>query len=144
MKLSNTYNLKVLYPEISRQWHPTKNHDLPPDKVTPGSRKKVWWVCDKGHEWQAIIESRSIGHDGCPYCAGTNASKDYNFLKSYPEIAKQWHPVKNGQLTPDKVTPGSNKKVWWQCNKGHEWQAVIWNRNYRNPSCPYCAGKRKK
>jgi hypothetical protein len=33
-----------------------------------------------------------------------------------PELAKQWHPDKNGDLTPDDVLPGSNKKVWWRCS----------------------------
>jgi hypothetical protein len=70
---------------------------------------------------------------------------DTNNLKVlYPELAREWHPFKNGQLTPDKVTPCSNKKVWWKCNKGHEWQGVIGNRNYKSSGCPYCAGRRKK
>jgi hypothetical protein len=71
-------------------------------------------------------------------------SNTYNLKVLYPEIAKQWHPVKNGQLTPDKVTPYYYKKVWWQCDKGHEWQAVISNINYKRTRCPYCAGRRKK
>ena len=48
-----------------------------------------------------------------------------------PEIAKQWHPTKNGILTPYDFTASSGKKVWWKCPKGsdHEWQAVISSRN---------------
>ena len=44
-----------------------------------------------------------------------------------PELARQWHTSKNGDLTPRDVTPGSHKKVWWKCNKGddHEWEAQI-------------------
>jgi hypothetical protein len=44
-----------------------------------------------------------------------------NLLAVNPELAKEWHPTKNGDLTPEKVTPGSSKKVWWVCKKGHEW-----------------------
>jgi hypothetical protein len=142
-KISKKNNLLKIYPEIAKQWHPTKNRDLTPDKVTPGSNKKVWWKCNKGHEWQAIIINRTKRSSGCPYCVGKKASKDNNFLKIYPEIAKQWHPTKNRYLTPDKVTPGSDKKVWWICDKGHEWQAIIRSRSKLGSGCPYCAGQKK-
>jgi hypothetical protein len=35
------------------------------------------------------------------------------------------------------VTPNSDKKVWWKCKKGHEWQAIIGSRN-RGNGCPVC------
>jgi hypothetical protein len=54
-----------------------------------------------------------------------------------PELAKQWHPTKNGGLTPNDVTKGSNKKVWWYCENGHEWEASIANRTKGN-GCPNC------
>ena len=37
-----------------------------------------------------------------------------------PELAKEWHPIKNGDLTPAQVTPGSGKKVWWICIREHD------------------------
>ena len=30
-----------------------------------------------------------------------------------PELAKQWHPTKNGDLKPTNVMANSNKIVWW-------------------------------
>jgi len=54
-----------------------------------------------------------------------------------PYLANQWHPTKNGDLTPRDVTPQSNKKRWWMCNKGHEWQASIYNRS-NGTGCPFC------
>ena len=42
-----------------------------------------------------------------------------------PEIAAQWHPTLNGSLTPQMVTAGSHKKVWWLCAEGHVWKAAI-------------------
>ena len=62
--------------------------------------------------------------------------------KSDPEIAAEWNYSKNNGLTPDMVTRGSNKKVWWCCKQGHEWQAKISNRTYLHHNCPYCSGKR--
>jgi hypothetical protein len=58
MKLSKTYNLKAVNPGLAAQWHPVKNGDLTPEDVTPGSKKKVWWLCEKGHEWQARMSVR--------------------------------------------------------------------------------------
>lgn len=57
-----------------------------------------------------------------------------------PDLAAEWHPHKNGDLTPGDVTLGSSKKVWWQCSEGHEWEAKIAYRS-RGMGCPYCAGK---
>ena len=31
-----------------------------------------------------------------------------------PDVAKEWHPLKNGTTKPEKVANGINKKVWWQ------------------------------
>ena len=55
-----------------------------------------------------------------------------------PDLAKEWSP-KNEDLTPEDVTVGSHKKVWWKGRCGHEWQAVVKNR-VKGSGCPYCSG----
>jgi len=131
--------LKSLNPSLSAEWHQTKNEPLLPEDVTPGSNRKVWWVCNKGHEWIATISNRSSG-TGCPYCAG-KAVCDDNCLKTLnPSLAVEWHPDKNGKLRADDVRPNSHKKVWWKCKNSHEWQALISHRN-KGVGCPYCKGK---
>ena len=40
-------------------------------------------------------------------------SKKLTLAEEYPELAMQWHPTKNEGLTPEMVTCGSKKKVWW-------------------------------
>jgi len=132
-------NLAVKNPKLAKQWHPTKNGELTPNDVTISSGKKVWWQCKKGHEWQAIIASRANGN-GCPFCSGRYASADNCLQTLNPKLAKQWHLTKNANLTPNEVTTGSSKKVWWQCKKGHEWQAGISSRTNGN-GCPYCSGR---
>ena len=58
-----------------------------------------------------------------------------------PKIAEQWYQPLNGTLTPDMVTCGSSKKVWWQCSEGHIWNAVISSgTGTRKHGCPVCAG----
>jgi hypothetical protein len=59
---------------------------------------------------------------------GRIATTYYNLAVANHNLAKEWHPVKNGDLSPAKVTPKTNKKVWWKCNQGHEWEAQIRNR----------------
>jgi hypothetical protein len=55
-------------------------------------------------------------------------------------LASEWHPEKNRDLSPEDVWPKSNRKVWWQCSKGHEWQAVVASRA-EGCGCPYCSGR---
>ena len=132
------YNLETVNPVLAREWHPTKNGTLTPKDVKPKSNKRVWWHCKNGHEWESIINNRSLGF-GCPYCSGYYVSKDNNLKKINPKLSKEWHPTKNGDLKPENVTPFSNRKVWWECQKGHEWKAQILSRN-NGSGCPYCSG----
>ncbi len=134
-------DLETINPTLAKEWNYEKNNELTPTDVLPGSHKKVWWKCYKEHEWQATINDRNNGR-GCPYCAGKKISKGYNDLQTLnPNLAKEWNYEKNDGLTPANVTSGSNKKVWWRCSKGHEWQASINNRN-KEIGCPYCAGQK--
>ena len=56
-------------------------------------------------------------------------------------LLDEWDEEKNIPLTPDNVTHGSGRKVWWHCAKGHSWQAAICGRTMGR-KCPYCAGKK--
>ena len=135
--VNNENCLNTINPELAREWHPTKNGNLTPGDVTPYSKKKIWWVCSRSHEWEATIASRSSG-SGCPYCS-RRAVNDENCLNTTnPELAPEWHPSKNGSLTPRDVTSHSGKKVWWICKKGHEWEATIDKRS-NGRGCPYCS-----
>jgi hypothetical protein len=134
------YNLEVVNPTLAKEWHPKKNGTLTPENVTPSSGKKVWWKCKKGHEWETYISNRAKGYH-CPYCKGKKASKDYNFQIVHPGLAREWHPTKNDALTPEDVTPGSDKKAWWKCKNGHEWKTTV-NKRSNGKGCPYCCGKR--
>jgi len=37
--------------------------------------------------------------------------KKPSLAETHPELAKQWHPSKNGELSPEIVSKGSNKKA---------------------------------
>lgn len=129
-------------PILAREWHPAKNGKLMPWDVTPKSGKKVWWRCKRGHAWKTIIANRSTGRR-CPYCSGRKVGKDNCLQTVNPSLSREWHPIKNGKLTPRDVVPGSNKKVWWKCKKVHEWKTIIRDRK-NDPGCHFCWGKLRK
>lgn len=136
-------DLQTVNPTLATEWNYEKNNKLEPIDVTPNSSQKVWWKCDKGHEWQATINHRNNG-SGCPYCASRRVLKGFNDLQTVnPTLSREWNYEKNKGLTPMDVMPNSHKKVWWKCDKGHAWQATIASRN-GGRSCPYCSGRKKQ
>ena len=126
--------------ELLEQWHPEKNLSLTPDAVSYGSKKRIWWCCSQGHEWEASVYARSGKHTGCPYCTGKRVAPELTLSALYPEIAQQWHPTKNAQHKPEDYLPGSHTAAWWLCDKGHEWKAMIKSR-VEGSGCPVCANK---
>ena len=140
--ISGETDLATRYPDLAAEWHPTRNGDLSPADVLPGSHRLVWWQCEHGHEWRAQIKSRVAG-TGCPVCSNRALLRGENDLATnYPELARQWHPTKNGQLTPSDVVPGTRRKVWWVCDKGHEWRASV-SARVNGSGCPVCASNKK-
>lgn len=136
-------DLASRFPAIAAEWHPTRNNGLLPSEIVPGSHRKVWWLCEKGHAWQAQVSSRTGSGSGCPVCSGKRVLPGENDLASqFPAIAAEWHPTQNGALVPQQVSPYSNRKVWWQCALGHTYHAAIAARTTNGSGCPYCAGRK--
>jgi hypothetical protein len=61
-------SLAAHFPWLALEWHPTKN-SLRPDQVTHASSHEAVWMCDLGHEWPAVVYSRTLSKTGCPDCA---------------------------------------------------------------------------
>ncbi|MFU2400132.1 MAG: zinc-ribbon domain-containing protein [Clostridiales bacterium] len=53
-------------------------------------------------------------------------------------LLAKWDIERNLPLTPDDVTFGSHKRVWWTCPNGHSWQAMVYTRS-EGTGCPYTA-----
>ena len=125
-------------PELVSQWS-TKNTQSP-DKVSCGSHLKVWWVCAKGHEWEAVVKNRALLGSGCPYCEHRAVLNGYNDLATInPDLTRSWSP--KNQKNPSEYAISSNTEVLWVCKNGHEWKARIADRA-EGHGCPYCAGHR--
>ena len=134
--------LKKDYPELAKYWNYDRNNKngLYFKDVSAHSGKKAWWICEKGHEWEATIDHISNG-TRCPYCANIKVLPGYNDLATVnPQLSKEWNYERNEKLLPEEFLPGSEKKIWWRCSKGHEWEAMICTRN-KGIGCPICAGK---
>jgi hypothetical protein len=131
------------HPDFAKHWHPTKNGDLTPFKITSGSVKKVWWKCDKGddHEYFISPNKRVYRNQGCRVCSGRKIVQSNCLATTHPELAKEWHPSKNCDLTPNNISAKSEKKVWWKCPKGddHEWFTTPWTRHIGG-GCKVCSG----
>lgn len=134
-------DLATVRPDVVSLRHPTRNASFSAQEVSEHSNKRVWWLCPQGHEWEAAVCKRS-GGKGCPYCSGHKVWCGFNDLATtHPELASQWHPDKNGDLTTHQVSAGSQRNVWWLCELGHPWEATIANRVVGN-GCHFCSGHR--
>lgn len=138
--MTNKTNLGIEFPDLIKSWHPTKNGTLTPFDFMPKSGKTAWWLCPKGHEWEARIAGRSNGN-GCPYCSGHKLCLDNSLGFNSPHLVEEWHPSKNGDLTPYGIMQKTDKKVWWLCKKGHEWESIV-NSRVNGNGCPYCSGQK--
>lgn len=146
------------YPELAKQWHPTRNGDLKPSDVTCGKNKKVFWYLpyddpETGKhfdfEWEAWIRDRTRGAK-CPYFTGNAVWTGYNdFATKHPELAKQWHPTKNENLKPTEIACNRHEAVWWLYpyddpitgkHFDFEWR-VSPNARITNSGCPFLTGK---
>lgn len=150
------FNDLASYPEyeyLIKQWHPTKNGNLKPCDVMPGSNLKVWWIFPYDDistgkhydfEWESYIFSRTLKGSGCPYLTHNPlVYSGFNDLKTkYPKIVKDWDYEKNGNLKPDMVTYASHKKVYWKCEKGHSWCIEVKKRTLENHNCPICSNQK--
>ena len=111
-----------------------------------GSHKKLKFKClkeDCKEEFEMNWNNMHFNKYGCTYCSGHQVGLSNCLATKNPQVASEWHPTKNGSLTPYDFVCGSHENVWWQCSKNpkHEWPAIIKNRSKeKGNGCPYCAG----
>lgn len=107
-----------------------------PATVSAGSNARLRWLCSKGHDWEAQVDSRTGQNQGCPYCGGKRAWPGFNDLATVrPDIA-----ARAFDFDPSEVTAGSNKVKNWKCDLGHVWKAPI-KALVVGQGCAVCAGQ---
>jgi len=110
--------LTQTHPALVAEWHPVRNGGLLPGGLSAGSRERVWWRCALGHEWIALVLSRALHGEDCPYCAGALPTAATSLAATHPEVAAAWHPTRNGALDPVAVSAESSRRVWWRAGAG--------------------------
>jgi hypothetical protein len=114
---------------------------MTPEDVIAGTHKMLWWCCSKcEHEWAAAGQWRIQGN-GCGACSNQVIHIDgrNSMAVTHPELSKEFHPTKNGDLTPRVVVAGTSRKLWWVCSKcANEWRSVSASRA-KGIGCPACA-----
>ena len=132
---TGTITFATAHPLLARLWHPDKNNGLEASSVDSGHVDNVWWRCNEGHSFQK--SPLQMGRDSaCPHCALAETS----LAAKFPAVAAEWHPEKNGDVTPDVVDPDHMMSVWWRCSKGHEFQQTVRRRTRGHGRCPQCFG----
>ena len=134
---------------LLKEWDYDKNEFLP-NQISPHNNKKVWWKCSLGHEWKTSIGDRTGAGNNCPICSGRITLAGFNDFETWcinngrRELLYEWDREKN-ELEPNQISPKNNKKIWWKCSLGHEWEATLGSRTGKKPSgCPYCSIPVKK
>ena len=129
-------DLATTHPHLIKEWHPTKNSCVTPHNVTHGTYKKVWWVCERGHEWEASICDRTRGN-GCPYCSNKKVLKGYNDIATtHPHLIEYFNDIEDAYT----YTYSSGKKVELKCpNCGHIKAMQIDKLTHHGFSCDLCS-----
>ena len=133
-------DLESLRPEIALTWDTLRNRGKEPSKTKVDSKEKFWWVCEKKHQFRMSVSERVSG-GVCSLCNQAPKHPESPISETHPNLAAQWHPVRNGEIRPENVSSGSRYRAWWICAYGHEWDAVIPSR-VRGNNCPICSNQK--
>lgn len=129
------------HPDLLQEWDYEKN-EVDPQRITKDSSRRVWWHCAIcGHSWITTVSHRTKRNSGCPACANKITTIHNCLETTYPQVLKKWNYERNQTISPKDITAGSNKKAWWICEKGHEWEASVVSI-VNGGVCPVCCGQR--
>ena len=120
-------DLKTKFPHIAKEWHPNKNGNLLPEQVASGTRKKVWWICLLGHEYQATIGHRTAPNGtGCPICYSgrqTSFAEQAVFFyvnRLYPDAISRYKSDFLGKFELDVYIPSIRYAVEYDGEAWHK------------------------
>ncbi len=129
------------FPDYTKDWDLEKNNGLRPTDITYGSPRPIWITCSNGHSWKTTASSIKAGRS-CPVCVNQKVLPGVNDLATTnPSLALEFHTTLN-TFSPEEITAGSNKKIWWICNSSHFWAASPAQRSkLKGTGCPFCSNR---
>ena len=131
---------KVIY------WNTEQNGSITPRQLFLKSNQKCYFTCpDCAH-----VCYRHIGNidneSWCPFCGNRELCTDTScmqcYKKSFSSHSKSvfWHPTKNGTFKPRNMFLHSGKKIYFICEKGHEFDSKL-NNISNGGWCGFCRNK---
>lgn len=126
-------SLAERFPIVASAWDYERNGSTTPNDIGAACESVFAWICPEGHQWEIAVNQIVGKHrqtGGLP-CLGCKHEKrrvpkqGKSLADVYPEIAKYFHPTKNGSKTAYDYNPRANDYVWWLCDSGHETFALI-------------------
>ncbi len=127
-------SISKLRPGLVTMFDKTENAGLSFASLDATYAGPVWWRCPNDHRFQRL-PVRMLADDACPACALAITS----LAAVAPEVAKEWHPVKNA-IAPNEIEADHVMNAWWVCPSGHEYQATVRARAKSGRRCPSCYG----
>lgn len=121
--------------------------DLDAREIPQFSNATLRWRCGQCNErFSQVVANRTRFNQGCPYCSGRRrrpGELGNSLAVKFPELAAQWHPTLNGDLTPWDVAPYSATKRWWCTPElpARCWEATPASR-VATPGDPFSRGLR--
>jgi hypothetical protein len=139
--LPNHNDLATTHPALTKLWDPEVDQKQANEVSAGNSTAELHLRCAKGHRF-VRTPAKLVLRPFCPKCDGRTVSSGENdLLTTHPKVASWWHPYRNGKLGPAAVKAGSEKRVWWLCPDGHDFeQAIAYRTRQENQPCPADTG----
>ena len=151
-KVNYKNSLAKKYPELAAEFHPTLNEGYTSDNVSfeiNANHKGdhiFWWRCSvaEDHEYKSNIRLKvskfNNSKEPCPMCKGEEIVTSNSLKFNHPEIEELWHPLRNGDMSPEKTWFKDNtKQIYWKCetSENHKPRSTILFK-ITNPRCNIC------
>lgn len=138
-RVCNDNCLLILFPDVAKDLHPTKNGTLTAKDIVAKSSKYYYWICKNGHE--KYMRALNRVKNGCSQCKEIKSLETNNLEYMFPEIVNYWDYNKNDKL-PREIFTKSRKLVYLKCSKGHCFGVKGAHRCFRNGfKCLKCENK---
>lgn len=134
-------DLTTSNPDLANEFHVLLNYPLTASTVKASETRKLWWLCDAGHEFQQRLANRVNQGQGCPFCKNKLVTIGETDLgTTNPELVEEWDFEANGELRPIDVVAGTLKYIYWICKSGHKWKARG-SKRLAGQGCPTCTNR---
>lgn len=131
----------TIRPDLKEYWDFEKN-ELDPNNTGARVNKKAWWICKKCKKsFEQVVDTRFRSTGVCSVCRNQTVVQGINDIETtHSYLLSEWDYEKNNKqgVYPTSVTYGSDKKVWWLCENGHEYMQSVNMKTTYSKGCPKC------